>query len=144
MSDENLKQFAQDQAKVLGEKTLRVIGKVLAKHDAGIIEGAIAECEARDAQIATLSRSLDEALAKVRELSDQLELAEAKRSDEAFSGALSDELMKSERDELLTALREACSMLRHFRDGGDFQVGEIRVVVDQCDAALSRHSRKGS
>jgi hypothetical protein len=35
------KVFARHNAKKLGEKTLRVIGKILAKHDAGIIEAAL-------------------------------------------------------------------------------------------------------
>lgn len=35
------KQFARHNAAKLGEKTLRAIGKILAKHDAGIIEAAL-------------------------------------------------------------------------------------------------------
>lgn len=35
------KQFARHNAAKLGEKTLRAIGKILAKHDAGVIEAAL-------------------------------------------------------------------------------------------------------
>ena len=35
------KDFARHNAKKLGERTLRLIGEVLAKHDMGVIEGVI-------------------------------------------------------------------------------------------------------
>ncbi len=54
------KQFAQEHAKQLGEKTLRIIGNVLQKHDAGIIEGVIEEIDERDATIASLTKQLAE------------------------------------------------------------------------------------
>lgn len=45
------KDFARHNAKKLGENTLHVIGKVLAKHDAGIIEGVLEQIDELNAEL---------------------------------------------------------------------------------------------
>lgn len=66
------KQFARHHAAKLGEKTLRAIGKILAKHDAGVIEAALElENVARDnADSAAVANAR---LTSIREIIDGIE-----------------------------------------------------------------------
>lgn len=66
------KQFARHNAAKLGEKTLRAIGKILAKHDAGVIEAALElENVARDTgDSAAIAHAR---LASIKEIIDGIE-----------------------------------------------------------------------
>jgi hypothetical protein len=74
-------------------------------------------------------------------LREQLDAAEAVRSDEAFSGALSDELAKSREAALVAALEKAHTLIEQLNSHNTFECECCRKAAD--DFRGNGHEEKG-
>lgn len=93
-------EFARAHAKQLGEKTLRLIGEVLAKHDAGILEGVIEEVDQR-------ARVIDALAAQNAELVKALEAELADMHEQRDTG-----LTRTNRDDRIARMSDTLSRAR--------------------------------